>query len=66
MFAKNLEVSAKSLAKVDFLLEKSPDFVCRRKEVETADATLLGDNSLQVGNWHHQDKECEDNHPAKM
>lgn len=64
--AKYLEVSAKPPAEVDFLLEQFPDFVGRREEVGAAEAVLLGDNSLQVGNWSHQDKECEDNHPAIM
>ena len=64
--AKNLEVCTESLAKVDFLLEQFSDFVGGRKEIEAAEATLLGDNSLQVGNWSHEDKECEDEHPAKI
>ena len=50
---KNLKVSAKPLAEVDFLLKEFTDLVSRGEEVEAAEAALLGDNSLQIGDWCH-------------
>ena len=50
---KHLQVSAKPLAEVDFLLKEFTDLVSRGEEVEAAKATLLGDYSLQIGDWCH-------------